>query len=144
MMGIWAKRSSCLIARAASKPSIRGITASIRIRSGTACSISARALRPSDATSAVMPAFSNMADIMPSVSEASSTARITGFLGASGILAHHPVDGGAIAVQIAIFRQPPQEGQGMAGIGLCRADLIQLGEDTVEMADAAQLLQFGQ
>ena len=56
MIGRWVSAGSALIRRHVSNPSIAGITASSRIRSGVTCASSLIALAPSVATRTVMPA----------------------------------------------------------------------------------------
>src|SRR5882672_8439306 len=75
MTGTCARPLSCLSWRVVSKPSMPGITASIRITSGVTRAIIASACAPSRATSTVMPASSMASVSMRSVSGESSTTR---------------------------------------------------------------------
>src|SRR5690242_18670235 len=141
MTGMCAKSRAFLMRRQVSNPSILGITASMRMRSGRTCGSSERAVAPLRAISAVMPAPSRISVRRRSVSGASSTASTIGEARDSGDMERQRLDRISIALEVAVLGKAPQMGEGGRGRRLRGADLIETRQDPAHVTDAAELLE---
>src|SRR5271155_217518 len=129
----------CLSARHASKPSMLGITASIRMTSGVILVTIASAWAPSRATSTVMPASSSASVSIRSVSGESSTTNTISAASLGRMVVTARLQDGQEPAQIERIDDDPQvlhEGAVPGGSGL---DLGQLVVDRADMADLGQL-----
>src|SRR5262245_25574504 len=137
MTGRCASARFCFNRRQVSKPSVPGMTASMRITSGVTFSTMERACSPSRATRTVMPASSMASVSMRSVLGESSTTstRSRSFL---RMAAAHRLQCGKVALEIEGAGDVAQL-RGEAGIGGCGVlNLIEFLLDAPDVSDLAE------
>src|SRR3984957_12861653 len=139
MTGTWVSILLRLSERVVSKPSMLGITASIRMTSGVILATMASAWAPSRATSTVIPASSSASVSMRSVSGESSTTNTMSLASLGRMMVTLRLQHGQEPAQIERIDDDAQvlhEGAVRGRIGL---DLGQLVVDRADMADLAQM-----
>src|SRR5215470_5012361 len=137
MTGTCASARFCLRRRQVSKPSVPGITASMRITSGVTFSTMERACSPSRATRTVIPASSMASVSMRSVSGESSTTstRSRSFL---RMVAASGLQCGEVALEIEGVDEDADLGNEAGIFGCSVLKLIQLLLDAPDVPDLAE------
>ena len=128
----------CLSARHASKPSMLGITASIRMTSGVIFVTIASAWEPSSATSTVMPASSSASVSMRRVSGELSTTNTISLASLARMTATFRLQNRQEAAQIEGFDDHPQVLDERRVLRSAALDLGELGVDTADMTDLSE------
>src|SRR5262245_11464392 len=137
MTGTCASARFCLSRRQVSKPSVPGMTASMRITSGVTFSTIERACSPSRATSTVMPASSMASVNMRSVFGESSTTstRSRSFL---RMAAAHRLQCGEVALEIEGADECAQLRDKACIVGCGVLNLIEFLLDAPDVSDLAE------
>src|ERR1700678_2681729 len=139
--GTWASVLLRLRRRQVSKPSMLGITASMRMMSGVILATIASACAPSSATRTVIPASSRASVSMRSVSGESST---TSTISPVSLGRMHPplrLEDGEKPAQVECVDDPSQLRHGCGVVRGNGLDLVQRCADAAKMADLAELDQ---
>src|SRR4051794_18080016 len=137
MTGTCASTRFCLSRRQVSKPSVPGMTASMRITSGVTFSTMERACSPSRATRTVMPASSMASVSMRSVSGESSTTS-TRSLSFLRMVAASGLQCGKVALEIECVGEDTHLRDEAGIFGCSVLKLIQLLLDAPDVPDLAE------
>src|SRR5579883_129934 len=142
MIGTWASALFCLRRRHVSKPSVPGITASIRITSGVTFSTIASASSPSRATSTVMPASSIASVRTPSVPGESSTTSTMLMHSFLGMAVPYSLQGRDIPLEVECLHVAAQLGDKTGAAGRRLDDGVELLVKAAHVADLAEADQL--
>src|SRR5260370_11570779 len=138
MTGTWASVLLRLRRRVVSKPSMLGMTASIRMTSGVILPTIARACAPSSATSTVIPASSSASVSMRRVSGESSTTSTISPASLGRIRPPLRVEDSQQPAQIERIGDGTQFRHRGGAFRGGRLDLVERCADTAEVADLAE------
>src|SRR5271170_6767896 len=138
MIGTCASARFCFSLRQVAKPSAPGMTASMRITSGTSFSTIDRACSPSRATRTVMPASSSASVINRSVSGDSSTTSTMSLVSPLRMSGTDLLQRGCVSLEVeSVHDRAHQDGE-FAAFRRVVLDLAQLLEYPRDMPDFAE------
>src|SRR4051794_25492431 len=142
MTGTWARALFCFRRRQVSKPSVPGISASMRMMSGSTRSMIESAYSPSRATNTVMPASSIASVSIRSVSRESSTTSTMSLLSFLRMAATNCLQRRRVPPQVERIHDGAHVHDEIAAFRRALLDLAQLLENLANVADLAQTDQL--
>src|ERR1700677_4964303 len=143
--GTWVSALFCFSRREVSKPSVPGMSASMRMTSGSTFSTIDSACSPSRATRTVMPASSSASVSSLSVSGESSTTSTMSRVSRVSLLrmsAASPFQRGPVSLEIERVHHGPNVCDEISALRSVAFDLAQLFENPADMPNLAEPDQF--